>query len=66
MIQILLDTLSKLDICYPWDYRFYIGFIAAFPFLVVIMLGIYLLCWVSDKCIEFIRSHKTLTQKQEV
>lgn len=65
MIQILLDTISKLDIIYPWDYRFYIGFIAALPFLVVIMLGIYLLCWLSDKGIEYIRSHKTLTQKQE-
>lgn len=65
MIQILLDTISKLDIIYPWDYRFYIGFIAAFPFLVVIMLGIYLLCWLTDKGIENIRSHKTLTQKQE-
>lgn len=65
MIQILLDTISKLDIIYPWDYRFYIGFIAAFPFLVAIMLGIYLLCWLSDKCIELIRSHKTLSQIQK-
>lgn len=66
MIQILLDTLSKLDICYLWDYRFYIGFIAALPFLVAIMLGIYLLCWLTDKCIEVIRSHKTSSKIQKV